>query len=164
MFGDSISYPAINTPVKEYAEIYLINKLITIPTRYESFKDFDKRFARVKERADNYDLTQRAAKSYANELYEDRSHVTLKVRQTFNFLKEDIYNLPSNLDFQSKFDLKSVVKKMNSLKRKDWFTELIDYLPPPFLFSRIRFADDSYFEDLSSGEKQIFLELCCLSS
>jgi len=154
MYGDSVSYPLNNTPIKQYAEIYLINKLITIPSKYDSFKEFDKRFARVKERSDNYDLTQSSARSYVNDLYEDRSHVTLKVRQTLNFLKEDIYNLPPGLDFKRKFDLGSVVKKMNSLKRNEWFTELIDYLPPPFLFSRIRFTDGSYFEDLSSGEKQ----------
>lgn len=154
MFGDSVPYPKIDTPIKEYAEIYLINKLITIPSKYESFKEFDKRFARVKERSDNYDLTQTSARAYVNDLHEDRSHVTLKVRQTLNFLKEDIYSLPSNLDFKSKFDVASVVRKMNRLKANDWFTELIDYLPPPFLFSRIRFTDDSYFEDLSSGEKQ----------
>lgn len=154
MFGDSVPYPNTNTPIKEYAEIYLINKLITIPSKYESFKEFDKRLAKVKERPDNYDLTQSAARAYVTDLYEDRSHVTLKVRQTLNFLKEDIYNLPSNLDFKSNFDIVSVVRKMNSLKRNDWFTELIDYLPPPFLYSRIRFKDESYFEDLSSGEKQ----------
>jgi len=154
MFNDANYYPPIDTPIKEHAEIYLINKLITIPSRYEAFKHLDKRPAKIKERPDNYELTQSVAKSFVIEIYEDRSHITLKVRQTLNFLREDIYNLPSGLDLQSKFDLGSVVRKMNSLKRNDWFTELIDYLPPPFLFNRIRFVDGSYFEDLSSGEKQ----------
>lgn len=154
MFGDGSIYPLINTPIKEYAEIYLINKLITIPSKYDTFKKFDKRSAKFKERPDNYQLANSKAKEYVKELYEDRSHVTLKVRQTLNFLREDIYNIPSGIDFKSKFDIGSVVKKMNSLKRSDWFTELIDYLPPPFLFNRIRFTDGSYFEDLSSGEKQ----------
>lgn len=154
MFGDERSYPAINTSIKEYAEIYLINKLITIPSKYDTFKEFDKRLAIFKERVDNYELTKSVAKAYLNDLYEDRSHVTLKVRQTLNFLQEDIYNLPSGLDFKSNFDLSSVVKKMNNLRERDWFTELIDYLPPPFFVSRIKFNDGSYFEDLSSGEKQ----------
>ncbi len=154
MFGESVSYPNTDIPIKEYAEIYLINKLITIPSKYEPFKEFDKRLAKVKERPDNYDLTQSASKAYIDDLYEDRSHVTLKVRQTLNFLKEDIYNLPSDFTFKSYFDIGSVVQKMNSLKRNEWFTELIDYLPPPFLYSRIKFKDNSYFEDLSSGEKQ----------
>jgi hypothetical protein len=154
MFGDSVPYSSINTPIKEYAEIYLINKLITIPSKYGPFKEFDKRFAQVKERSDNFDFTQKAARDYVKDLYEDRSHITLKVRQTLNYLKNDIYNLPSHLDFKTQFDLSSVVRKMNSLKKNDWFTELIDYLPPPFLLSRIRFTDGSYFEDLSSGEKQ----------
>jgi hypothetical protein len=154
MFKDTKQYPSINTPLKELAEIYLINKLITIPSRYLAFNDFDKRPAKVKERPDNYDLTQSVAKSYVNELFEDSSHITLKVRQTLNFLREDIYDLPSGNDIQGRFEIGSVVRKMNSLKMNKWFTELIDYLPPPFFVSKIRFTDGSYFDDLSSGEKQ----------
>jgi len=154
MFGSAYPYPEINTPLKESAEVYLINKLITIPSRYQAFKTFDRRPAKVKERADNYDLVQRDAKSYVNELYEDRTHITLKVRQTLNFLREDIYDLPLWNNLQGEFEIGSVVRKMNSLKRNDWFTELIDYLPPPFFVSKIKFTDGSYFDDLSSGEKQ----------
>lgn len=154
MFKDTIDYPAINTPLKELAEIYLINKLITIPSRYLAYKYFDKRLAKVKERSDNYNLNQDVAKSYVDELYEDRSHITLKVRQTMNFLREDIYDLPFGNDIQGRFKIGSVVRKMNNLKRNDWFTELIDYLPPPFFISIIKFNDGSYFDDLSSGEKQ----------
>lgn len=154
MFKDVKQYPSINTPLKELAEIYLINKLITIPTKYLAFKDFDKRAAKVKERSNNYDLTQKVAKSYVDELYEDSSHITLKVRQTLNFLREDIYDLPSGNNIQGRFEIGAVVRKMNSLKRNNWFTELIDYLPPPFFISKIRFTDGSYFDDLSSGEKQ----------
>lgn len=153
-FNDSFTYPTVKTPIQEYAEIYLINKIITIPTKYESYKGFDKRFAKAKERPDNYKFINRKVREYVNELYQDRSHITLKVRQTLNFLREDIYNLPSTIESESSFDLNSMVRIMNELKRKDWFTELIDYLPPPFLFSKIRFKDGSYFEDLSSGEKQ----------
>jgi hypothetical protein len=154
MFRENFQYPAIDTPLKELAEIYLINKLITIPSRYQSFKDFDKRPAKVKERSDNYELTQSTAKHFVNELYADRSHITLKVRQTLNFLREDIYDLPTGLDLEGRFEIGSVVRKMNSLKRNEWFTELMDYLPPPFYVSKIRFTDGSYFDDLSSGEKQ----------
>ena len=154
MFGSAFKYPEINTPLKELAEVYLINKLITIPSRYIAFEDFDKKFAKVKERPDNYELIQSNAKSYVNELNEDRSHITLKVRQTLNFLREDTYNLPTGNNLQGKFEISSVVRKLNGLKRNEWFTELIDYLPPPFFVSKIKFTDGSYFDDLSSGEKQ----------
>lgn len=154
MFRDTQNYPSINTPLKELSEIYLINKLITIPSRYLAFKDFDKRRAKVKERSDNYNLNKKAAQSYVNELYEDTSHITLKVRQTLNFLREDIFDLSSGSDLEGRFEIDPVVRKMNSLKRNGWFTELIDYLPPPFFVSKIRFTDGSYFDDLSSGEKQ----------
>jgi energy-coupling factor transporter ATP-binding protein EcfA2 len=161
MFKDTFQYPSIDNPLKEVAEIYLINKLITIPSRYHAFRTFDKRLAKVKERPDNYEITQNAAKSFVNEIYNDRSHITLKVRQTLNFLREDLYDLPFGLDLQGKFELGSVVREMNKLKRYEWFTELIDYLPPPFFVSKIRFTDGSYFDDLSSGEKQ---KIYCLNS
>ena len=158
-FENSDSYPEINTSIMEYAEIYLINKLITIPTKYDTYKEYDRRSAKFKEKPDNYDLIQSSSKAYVYELFQDRSHITLKVRQSLNFLKEDIYNIPPKIDFKTKLELNSVVRKMNSLKNKVWFTELIDYLPPPFLCNRIRFKDGSYFEDLSSGEKQKIFSL-----
>ena len=154
IFREAFQYPAIETPLKELAEIYLINKLITIPSRYQAFKTFDERQEKVKEKSDNYELTQSKAKSYVNELYKDRSHITLKVRQSLNFLREDIYDLPFGKDLQGRFKIGSVVRKMNSLKRNEWFSEPIDYLPPPFFVSKIKFTDGSYFDDLSSGEKQ----------
>lgn len=154
MFHGQASYPKINTSILKYAEIYLINKLITIPKRYQSFHEYDKPRAPIQELVDNYDLTVTGASNYVDELYEDRSHITLKVRQTLNFLREDIYSIPDNRNLRGSFELNSVARQMNSLKRKDWFSESIDYLPPPFFTSSIRFADGSYFEDLSSGEKQ----------
>jgi hypothetical protein len=152
-FNNEVSYPLIDTDLKNYAEIYLIHKLITIPSKYKSFEGFNKRI-RKKESPDNYELIPRNAAKYVKELYEDRTHITLKVRQTLNFLRKDIYEIPGYGDFKQTLDLSTVVKKINSIQSEDWFTESIDYLPPPFMFSRIKFKDGSYFDELSSGEKQ----------
>ncbi|UVD80100.1 hypothetical protein NWE55_02065 [Myroides albus] len=154
MFKGNFQYPKIDTQIKELAEIYLINKIITIPTKYKTFEAFDKRIEKDKERINNYKITEKLANAFVEELCEDKSHITLKVRQTLNFLREDLYDL-SFQDFSAnKFDIKSVVKKMNQLRQQEWFTDPLDYLPPPFLISKIKFNDGSYFDDLSSGEKQ----------
>lgn len=151
-FHSEIEYPDIDTEIKRYAEIYLIHKLITIPTRYPAFSDFEK-IKRKKESQDNYDLIKGNAKKYVYELYRDRSHITLKVRQTLNFLRENIFGI-DDLKFNAKLDLNPLIKLIKNNVKKDWFTETVDYIPPPFLVSRIQFNDGSYFHELSSGEKQ----------
>jgi len=151
-FNSEVEYPNIDSEIKRYAEIYLIHKLITIPTRYTLFSKFNKR-KRNKESQNNYDITPRNGSEYAIQLYRDRSHITLKVRQTLNFLRDNIYSV-DGLDFNSKLKLTPLIKLINSNVKKNWFTETVDYLPPPFLVSRIRFKDGSYFNQLSSGEKQ----------
>lgn len=151
-FNDEYVYPEIDTEIKRYAEIYLIHKLTTIPTRYSIFQDYNKR-ARKKESTDNYIFNDKNAKRYVQELYEDKSHITLKVKQTINFLRENIFNF-NDKDLRVKLDVGSIEKAMETNLEKLWFTEIIDYLPPPFLISKIRFEDKSDFETLSSGEKQ----------
>lgn len=151
-FHNEIVYPNIDSEIKKYAEIYLIHKLIIIPTRYPIFFDFEK-IKRKKESQDNYNLTKGNAKKYVEELYRDRSHITLKVRQTLNFLRENIFGI-NDLNFNSKLELNPLIKIIKKNVKNDWFTETVDYIPPPFLVSRIQFKDESYFHQLSSGEKQ----------
>ncbi len=153
-FNESINYPEINTEIKKYAELYLIHKLITIPSRYKLFEDFNKRKRKKDDSQDNYNLTNKIANDYVEALHKDKSHITLKVRQTLNFLRQNLYNIPEGIDFKNGIEIKSAVRNINKAKSEKWFTETIDYLPPPFLTSRIKFKDGSYFDQLSSGEKQ----------
>lgn len=157
-FNKEISYPNIDaTQINIYAEKYLINKIITISGRYSSFYEFDKRFT-AEESLDNFDLESVDAEKLVNELYNDKGHITLKVRQTLNFIRKDIYGIPPDGNFQSKVRLSVIelqlLKLVEDIKDEIWFTEVIDYLPPPFLFCKIQFKDGSFFHDLSSGEKQ----------
>ena len=156
-FNSEIEYPIIDNEINKYAEIYLIHKLITIPTRYPVFSEFEK-IIRKKESQDNYNLLKGNAKKYVEELHKDRSHITLKVRQTLNFLREDIFEI-KDLDFNAKLELDPLIKRIKKNVKKDWFTETVDYIPPPFLVSRIQFNDGSYFNELSSGEKQKIFSL-----
>jgi predicted ATP-binding protein involved in virulence len=68
-------------------------------------------------------------------------------------LRNNIFDI-NDLSFHSKLELNPLIKLINENLKKDWFTETMDYIPPPFLVSRIQFKDDSYFQELSSGEKQ----------
>lgn len=152
MFKGEFSYPLLNSEIERYAEIYLIQKLITIPTRYTIFSDYNKK-RRVKDVIDNYTIVNANASKYVKELYQDRSHITIKVRQTLNFLRKNIFGF-KNENFKVKLDLNSIVTAMDENIDKNWYTEMVDYLPPPFLVSQILFEDGSYFHHLSSGEKQ----------
>lgn len=151
-FHNEMKYPSIDNEVKKIAEIYLIQKLITIPTRYTIFSNFNRKI-RKKDSQDNYNVSVRNGKQYAEELYKDRSHITLKVRQVLNFLRENIFQI-NDPNFTAKLDLNPLISKISSYKDADWFTDVLDYIPPAFLTSRVKFKDESYFHQLSSGEKQ----------
>ncbi len=140
------------------AEIYIINKLIVIPSRYESFKDYDFRKNKTKDVIDNYQIEELIVDDYITDLYEDRSHVTLKLRQTLNFIRKNIFDIPQQ-DAKIELELDYMVKVMNEIKKENLFTEIIDYVPPPFFFSEIIFEDTSSFTQLSSGEKQQIFSL-----
>jgi len=140
------------------AEIYLINKLITIPSRYSLFNEYDFRKNTKNDIADNFDINNPKIQNYINDLYSDRSHVTLKVRQTLNFIRKNIFDIPDNSS-SIRLELNSMVKEIKNISSENIFTEHIDYLPPPIFFSEIIFEDESTFTQLSSGEKQQIFSL-----
>ena len=69
-----------------------------------------------------------------------------------NFLHEDLFNIVPNST--TKFEPDRIVKRINKIRVEKWFTDTVDYIPPPFFVSKLQFADNSYFDELSSGEKQ----------
>ncbi|WP_299675768.1 AAA family ATPase [uncultured Dokdonia sp.] len=149
-------YPKIeDKSIFYFAEIYLIKKLITIPTRYKIFDDFDKQINKKKELQDNYKINPENAKEYVAALYKYKSHITLKVQQTLNFLREDIFSINTEKeDFETTLKINEIVDKVQSIQLKSWFSEAVEHVPPPFFVNKIQFKDRSYFRDMSSGEKQ----------
>ncbi|CAM4349564.1 ATPase AAA-type core domain-containing protein [Zobellia roscoffensis] len=151
-FNNEFDYPEIKGEPFNFAEIYLIQKLITIPTRYAAFSKYNKR-KRQKDSQDNYTLVKKNGREFVKDIYEDRSHITIKVRQTLNFLRKNIYT--NNNSFEKvDLDLKEILSSINDNYKENWFTDLIDYMPPPFYINKIQFEDGSYFSEMSSGEKQ----------
>jgi hypothetical protein len=150
MFNNEFEYPNVeignDSYIKKFAEKYLDNKLRIIPQRYPAYYKYRNMTSSDK----NY---KKKCLDFLKDLVDDRSHVTLKVRQTLNFLRENIFNYTDQSNAVI-LNLSSIKNKIDSFRDQKWFTETIDYTPPPFLVPRILFEDESYFSDLSSGEQQ----------
>lgn len=142
----NIEYPEINIPIRIKAENYLIHKLDSIVDKYLTFYEYR-----------NW-IEDNLEQEFILALYRNRSHITLKVFQTLNFIYEDIFEIPYS-DLRTVINFDKVRKKIEEKRNMIWFTEPIDYLPPPFLVNRIVFKDNSTFDDLSSGEKQKIFSL-----
>jgi hypothetical protein len=140
-----------NSNAIEIAEKYLIQKITKLPFKYNVFSDFKNLFEQ-----DEIDIA--IAESYCFKLYRDKTHITLKIRQTLNFLRKNIYEVSNNKSIIV-IDIDKTLKKIEELMKENPFTEVIDYLPPSIFFSNIIFEDDSTFTELSSGEKQQIFSL-----
>lgn len=143
-------YPVTIDYYTDEVEKYLFRKIRIITERYLDYKQYNN----IINQSEPYsDSEETELKSFFKKLYQDRSHVTLKIRQSLNFLRNDLYQIDHNKGSKH-FDLKEIIKKITELKEDKFFTETIDYLPPPIFMARFHFKDNSHFDQLSSGEKQ----------
>lgn len=144
MFSDLVPYPKIDTPIAELAEAYLIHKLHVVIHKYKAFEEFENFLTVEGELADRFKKA----------LFQNRTHITLKIFQTLNFIADhSYYNVP-HAHLTTVLDLEAILAAIEDKRQYKWFTQPIEYLPPPFLVTRIVFKDKSTFDELSSGEKQ----------
>lgn len=150
IFFDDQDYPESLNENQIEVEYYLLRKIRTITERYLDYKQHN--YLVVK--------TKPYQGVYKDELYEffkqicqDRSHITLKIRQSLNFLRKDFYKI-DHIEGKKNFKISDIINEINNIKEDDFFTETIDYLPPPIFMTRFHFKDKSHFDKLSSGEKQ----------
>lgn len=149
-FFEGEDYPLSINNYQSEVEDYLLRKIKTITERYLEYKKYN---SLVKPLTSFFTFEDSELKLFFQQLYQDRSHVTLKIRQSLNFLRHDLYQF--NHDEGSKqFTLNEIVKSIAELKEDQYFTETIDYLPPPIFMTRFHFKNKSHFDQLSSGEKQ----------
>eukprot|EP01090_Pellita_catalonica_P015222 TRINITY_DN406_c0_g1_i7.p1 TRINITY_DN406_c0_g1~~TRINITY_DN406_c0_g1_i7.p1 ORF type:complete len:694 (+),score=91.38 TRINITY_DN406_c0_g1_i7:1034-3115(+) len=140
----------INSDRKDLAENYLIYKIKKVRHTLE------RRYS------DKTKLKKELDDEIVNSIYEDRSHLTLKIRQTLNFIRKDIFFKDSDKNtFITTLVLEDIQTKMESLKRehKGINIELEELIPPPIFQSIIHFSDGSTFDSLSSGEKQLIYSM-----
>lgn len=130
---------------------YLVYKIVNIALKYYNHEDYY--FSKEEDRFNESKLSH-----FFNELFIDTSHVTLKLRQTINFLKFKHIELKKQtipLDTLSKIN-----SKILSSRRKIKI-ESIDLIPPPIFNTEILLTPVTQkekrvpFKLLSSGEKQM---------
>lgn len=149
-FFEDEDYPSSINYYQEEVEDYLLRKIKTITERYVEYKQYH---SLVNQLTSYFAIEETELKVFFQKICQDRSHITLKIRQSLNFLRHDLYQV--NHDEGSKhFKLNEIIKSIAELRENQFFTETIDYLPPPIFMTRLHFENKSHFDQLSSGEKQ----------
>lgn len=131
-------------PTAQAAFFYLRNKLIRMCTIYNRYKDFLY--------GNQFDID-----SLAKAIIKDQSHITFKLKQAMNFIRHGhISGDEPNKEFSVDIDQLSIIigQIIAEEKEKGRQRLTIEYLPPSVFDIRIELADESFFETMSSGEKQ----------
>lgn len=134
---------------------YIIYKVVSIATKYEEYLHFfDKKEKVFKER--DYE-------KFINQLFNDESHITFKLRQTINFLKYQHIELKNQ-----NIDLNTLSKRISTIKTGKKRREITEFVPPPiFTIDILLKTEDGLkseieFRRLSSGEKQMIYSVSSL--
>lgn len=139
-----------------HARNYIIYKLISIATKYDEYFIYRDIFY------DNLDEKKiKRFRNFITVLKEDHSHVTFKLRQVLNYLK-NIAHEQDYLDYRNRKNsnlISPMAKKINNLKAEK--QSILELIPPPIFNVDIILipvrqgsGPDVKFSSLSSGEKQ----------
>lgn len=128
---------------------YILKKIDNIVERYPTFQKY---MATKDEEFINYELEN----ALIRDLYQDRSHITLKIKQAINFYHYQDYVNDEILVNEKIFLVNVLEEKINSYLQEDAFVDLIEFIPPSFFKIELYFDEtvQSSFSNLSSGEKQ----------
>lgn len=153
---------------------YLLKKIDNIKKGYLNYNEY---LTIEKTTIDNSEWNEKFLKLVYQLYYQDNSHITLKIRQTINFLLfnnydtvDDIYNyfnideLEINIDTRTTIEFQKIYEtviyrksKITDFLKENSILEFIDeinFLPPPIFDTDFIFENESEFSALSSGEKQ----------
>lgn len=143
-------YKTLDLNKYQIAIDYVIYKLVSIALKYYNHED--DYFLKEEKQFNNSKIDQ-----FFKEIYEDTSHITLKLRQTINFLKFKHIELKDQV-----ISLENLSKINNDiLKRKTAKAVSIELLPPPIFTIEVVLTSVNNkkkkvpFRTLSSGEKQM---------
>lgn len=141
-----------------WAAAYIVYKTLNIASRYPSYSDFKDIGGLWKYELVPNDDEQKLLKQLVNKITgEDSSHITLKVRQALNFIKEAKIN-GNNNKLLGEFDYDSYLHCLNIINKPQTLNDLFQYLPPAIFKREINLMEDGIsrkFEKLSSGERQL---------
>lgn len=137
----------LDDDVYSYAEMYIIYKITSICKKYSEYQQFfDEKGKKINDK--KIDLL-------IKEIKNDSSHITFKLKQTLNYLKNDYVKYQKGVLKIPIDDLSKLIN--NNLKQDQLILELI---PPPIFDIQILLVNNKtkqevLFSTLSSGEKQL---------
>lgn len=153
--------------IHEYVEKYIVKKVFSIALKYQKYNKHinasESTIQKVKQ------LKLENTSKYISNLFNDKSHITLKLRQAINFIKYDIIKFfnDSNLK-EGKYELsiRTLSNEIYKISRKQKI-DMVELIPPAIFKYDIILVDTktkknpTSFNKLSSGEKQL---IYCVSS
>lgn len=150
------------------AELYVLYKVMSIIETYEDYSQhgllYDDTYYPLLNDKNKFDTRKQLEYLIQNILKRD-DYVTLKLRQTLNFLKrdgdDDVYGASTcnykNIDFEYAISFNDLKKKIKRTTRKSSLSDVMQMLPPPIFNGDILLSDGHEFvllNSLSSGETQ----------
>lgn len=162
------------------AHIYLVYKTLHIASTYPSYSRYSK-LTRDFSDEERKQLFKRVAdgptrenlENLVNDIKKDKSHITLKITQTLNFLNQ--CNVQKLLTFQNKdidFTYDNYISTLLLKKKLSGLYEIMEFLPPPFFEYDIKLdkikkgkiipSAPILFQSMSSGEKQFLYAVSTL--
>ena len=170
--GDLRSFHPSQISVRDHAIWYLIYKTVRVLETYPDFFAGGLRDYEIPHYFFSEDLRNRLINKWFELLYKDihglKTHLTLKIRQTINYLSSDVISSCFMKDKEEKYEVKTVL----SISGHKYYLDCSQYydiiknvedlaslLPPPFfVYDYVISRDDSAFYPLSrmsSGERQL---------
>ena len=155
---------SVNVKFKAEIESYIVKKLFKIARTYDKYKVFltDNSKDETIQPAFYKKGEQYSLENYISELKKDSSHITFKLNQAINYIK----NNPLAEDEEYKWNtennqlyilIKDLAKRINTKK----LSEIINLIPPSLFNLEIHIEEKedrqkkSVFSGLSSGEQQL---------
>lgn len=147
---DSFEFEAKEGRLYKKTLEYILRKITLIPERYPTFKEYYN---------ENNLLDTKKLDPFIDQLFTDRSHITLKLRQALNFYEYQDYVNDNIINEEKIFDIIELENKINSYDYP--FQDIIDLAPPSFFKFELYFdsSEENNFSNLSSGEKQKIFSL-----
>lgn len=143
---------------------YLVYKTLSISSKYPSFEKYERfgdveKYNKIVKEEDKSDLIE-----LVSEIKKQKSHITLKIRQTLNFLNwsyktsKNISHLNFDFTYSEYFEGLNLNDQLRSLD------VISEHLPPPFFSFNIKLdklekgnhklKEPILFQRMSSGERQ----------
>lgn len=158
----------VNRHYKNAAINYLIMKTIKIFMTYPRYQEMRNNL--VNSKSDQIDLRNDKLKDFLTKLWNDHSHITVKLRRTLNYLRYDHIGKSKSFQIHKLATKIDTIIEQNTSNSNHPAVETDEMLPPPIFAIDFLLYDKKDvkkehkipFSTMSSGEKQITYILCSL--